>query len=275
MNRATRIIILLSSLLVLVVIMIIIGNFRKEDPIEPLFVNRTQIDQTTTPPSTETTQEWGSWSSPDGTPMVAGTPLPTPLLTAIPTTATPTVQPTIKPTATPAPNILSSGDSGESVRYVQQRLKDLGYLSGKVDGDFGSATEEAIKAFQSENGLSADGVVGTRTMEKLKSSSAKAKPKKAPASATSVPNPKSYTPSELSTYRYLQLGGSGKDVTKLQNRLIELGYLDKKATGIYDEDTQAAVLAFQSRNGQWVDGVAGEDTQKALFSDKALPAGRD
>lgn len=278
MTRPTKIIILLSSLLMLVVTLIIITSLRKEDPIEPLFNNDLQQNETTTPPSAlapDTTQEWDSW--PSGDPSNTGTPVvtQTPMATMSTATAAPTVKPTVKPTAAPASNVLSNGDEGENVRYVQQRLKDLGYLSGKADGVFGNATEAAVKAFQAENGLSADGVVGTRTMDTIKSSKAKAKSQKNLASATSVPKPKTYTPSEPSTYRYLQLGGSGSDVKKLQNRLKELGYLQKNATGIFDEDTEAAVIAFQSRNGQWVDGVAGEDTQKALYSNKALPAGKD
>lgn len=93
--------------------------------------------------------------------------------------------------------------------------------------------------------------------------------------ATSIPPQKEYTPSELSNYRFLQLGSSGADVKKLQNRLIELGYMSGSSSGSYDEYTQAAVEAFQKRNGEWVDGVAGEDTQTKLYSNSALYAPND
>ena len=51
---------------------------------------------------------------------------------------------------------------------IQKALKNAGYYRGNVDGKIGSATKEAVKAFQRDNGLEADGVVGRRTWDKLK-----------------------------------------------------------------------------------------------------------
>ncbi len=51
---------------------------------------------------------------------------------------------------------------------VQAALKNAGYYTGAVDGKIGSKTREAIKGFQTANGLKADGVVGPGTWEKLK-----------------------------------------------------------------------------------------------------------
>lgn len=59
------------------------------------------------------------------------------------------------------------GASGETVRTIQKKLKNWGYYNGSVDGIFGSATTEAVKLFQRKNGLTADGVVGPATLEKL------------------------------------------------------------------------------------------------------------
>lgn len=69
-------------------------------------------------------------------------------------------------------NALKIGMEGDDVERVQTLLKKLNYTSA-VTGYFGSITEEAVKAFQKRNDLSADGVVGKRTMEVLTSSSAK------------------------------------------------------------------------------------------------------
>ena len=52
--------------------------------------------------------------------------------------------------------------------HIQKALKNAGYYKGTVDGKIGSATKEAVKAFQHDNGLEADGVVGRRTWDKLK-----------------------------------------------------------------------------------------------------------
>ena len=53
----------------------------------------------------------------------------------------------------------------------------------------------------------------------------------------------------------------------LQNRLIELRYLRGAADGVYGEDTQTAVLAFQRNNNLPETGVADDETQKKLYSD--------
>ncbi len=218
---------------------------------------------------TSTDDGWANWGA-QGTQAAGNMTISTPAPTVM---VTPTPSPS--PSPTPNANLLKYGAEGDKVRSMQQRLKDLGYLSGKADGMFGYGTEDALKAFQRANGLSADGVAGPKTLEKLNSSKAKKKNTSevsGSARSTSVPKLKEYTPSQPDKYRFLEAGSSGKDVTKLQNRLRELGYLNQSANGSYDAATEAAVIAFQERNGQWVDGVAGEDTQTRLFSSKALPA---
>ncbi|MEU0029160.1 protein kinase [Streptomyces sp. NPDC006335] len=64
------------------------------------------------------------------------------------------------------------GDSGKRVQQVQCILTQRGYSvgGGGVDGEFGSGTESAVRAFQDERGLNADGVVGRDTWSALRSS---------------------------------------------------------------------------------------------------------
>jgi peptidoglycan DL-endopeptidase CwlO len=62
---------------------------------------------------------------------------------------------------------------GSDVQGFQQRLKELGYLKGKVTGFFGTDTAKAVKAFQKRNGLTVDGNVGENTREVLYSEDAK------------------------------------------------------------------------------------------------------
>jgi peptidoglycan hydrolase-like protein with peptidoglycan-binding domain len=59
------------------------------------------------------------------------------------------------------------GSSGEDVVRIQKALKEKGFLKGDADGDFGGKTEAAVMAFQSKNGLEADGVVGPGTWKVL------------------------------------------------------------------------------------------------------------
>ncbi len=69
-------------------------------------------------------------------------------------------------TVASAKNIVK-GDTAENNRIVQQRLLDLGYYKGKVDGIWGPKTLSAVKSFQKAKGLVADGIVGAKTEKAL------------------------------------------------------------------------------------------------------------
>lgn len=62
---------------------------------------------------------------------------------------------------------LRRGDRGEDVVHLQTRLTAMGYGVGKIDGIFGVKTLEAVKAFQVENDLAVDGIVGEKTWGKI------------------------------------------------------------------------------------------------------------
>ena len=67
---------------------------------------------------------------------------------------------------TPEP-AMGTGSRGDKVIQLQERLKDLGYYEGEVDGQFGSGTQDAVIAFQKKNGLDADGYAGPETQRVL------------------------------------------------------------------------------------------------------------
>ena len=71
---------------------------------------------------------------------------------------------------------IRKGDKGPVVKYAQRLLLEKGYSLPKygADGDYGAETVAAVKAFQKENGLQQDGIIGPRTWEKLKGTSAAA-----------------------------------------------------------------------------------------------------
>lgn len=64
---------------------------------------------------------------------------------------------------------LKRGSKGEYVKLAQTELMQKGYNLGKcgIDGDFGKATESAVKAFQKDNGLKVDGIIGQTTWDLL------------------------------------------------------------------------------------------------------------
>lgn len=63
--------------------------------------------------------------------------------------------------------VLKQGSRGSIVSTVQTKLKRWGYYTGGVDGIFGAKTTAAVKYFQRTNGLSADGIVGSKTAAKM------------------------------------------------------------------------------------------------------------
>lgn len=62
---------------------------------------------------------------------------------------------------------LRKGDSGADVKELQELLNDLLYNAGEPDGKFGSKTEAAVKLYQRDNKLTADGICGAKTWEAL------------------------------------------------------------------------------------------------------------
>ena len=62
-----------------------------------------------------------------------------------------------------------SGSSSSMVSWIQESLKTLKYYSAEVTGHFGNKTEDAVRSFQSDHGLTADGVVGKKTLAAIQS----------------------------------------------------------------------------------------------------------
>ena len=63
--------------------------------------------------------------------------------------------------------VLKQGSTGATVKAMQTKLINWGYLSGKADGIFGAKTKAAVILFQRRNGLTADGIVGTKTAQAM------------------------------------------------------------------------------------------------------------
>jgi N-acetylmuramoyl-L-alanine amidase len=135
---------------------------------------------------------------------------------------------------------LSTGSSGESVRDLQFRLRRLGVATGDdPPGAFASGTEKAIRRFQEERGLRADGICGPHTWSAIVEAG--------------------FELGDRVLYsRWPMLHGD--DVAELQRRLSTLGFDPGGVDGIYGEGTARALGEFQRNVGIGNDGICGPRT---------------
>ncbi|MCS1351548.1 spore cortex-lytic enzyme [Mechercharimyces sp. CAU 1602] len=140
---------------------------------------------------------------------------------------------------------LKVGAKGGDVYELQNRLKYIGFYTGKVDGQFADRTEKAVRLFQYSFGMKVDGVVGGKTKRKLWEST------------------KAWTPG-LSGRIYVK-GDAGGYIWELQQRLSYLGFYTGKVDGHFGERTYKAARLFQYEFGIPVDGKIGVNTREKLW----------
>ncbi|MEA5462129.1 peptidoglycan-binding domain-containing protein [Leptothoe sp. PORK10 BA2] len=180
-----------------------------------------------------------------------------------------------------AEGVLVLGSTDSSVKELQAMLALMGYYSGAVDGTYGQGTMAAVRQFQTDAGLEADGIVGPATWRRLlptpavltepqepllpgPSSSGGAGSPSAETSRTQTPRnvPASGTAGEL---QVLRLDDVGADVSKLQRRLSALNFYTGPIDGVFGSQTQRAVENFQRQAGLGVDGIVGAATWQKLL----------
>lgn len=131
---------------------------------------------------------------------------------------------------------------------LQVVLKNYGYYTAKIDGDFGPASKKALKEFQSSNNLVSDGILGKNTCKKLNN--------KANVVKKSVNTAKS-----INTISQIT---KSTEILNVQRRLSELGFYTGEIDGINGTRTKIAVQNFQSKAGLTPDGIIGPKTLSAL-----------
>ena len=149
-------------------------------------------------------------------------------------------------------SVQASSTELHTLAGVQQRLIDLGYMSGTASGELDTRTTIAIKLFEETCGQLPSGAVTTELQTMLQSE---------------------YAPSFDtlgSQYSNLIEGASGDEVLRMQARLIELGFASGTPNGEYGGATTAAIRLFQNRNGLEETGIASSYVQAVLFSSFAL-----
>ena len=134
-------------------------------------------------------------------------------------------------------------EDAEKIPAIHSRLMELGYMEAdEPSAIYSETTAQAVKLFERKNGFEMDGVLTQYEYDLLMSD-------------------------EAAKYS-VSLGDEGTDVSELQWRLVELGYL-QDVTGEFGIYTQKAVKAFQKANNLSADGTIGQETREMLYSDEA------
>ena len=148
--------------------------------------------------------------------------------------------------------LLRAGDRGDAVRDLRARV---GAALGRplaVGAEYDTATESAVREFQTRRGLRVDGICGPETWGALIESG--------------------FRLGDRLLY-LAQPMVRGDDVTELQRRLNELGFDAGRSDGILGPETEGALRAFQRNAGITPDGVCGPATLRALDRVGGLAAG--
>lgn len=143
---------------------------------------------------------------------------------------------------------LVPGDRGLAVSDVQKRLHDLGYSSTAFEAEmreayYGENTSQAVRDFQEARGLRIEGSVDETTWQELVEASIRLGDR----------------------FLYLRIPPfRGDDVREVQRYLNRLGFNAGREDGIFGQDTDSALRAFQHNMGLPVDGIAGSSTISCL-----------
>ncbi|MDM9584285.1 peptidoglycan-binding protein [Nostoc sp. GT001] len=155
------------------------------------------------------------------------------------------------------------GSNGPEVSSSQRCLKKLGYFNGPVTGKFASLTQNAVIKFQQANRISADGVVGISTQRALQRAC------QSRSSNRNISGAASRSP--VGQYPTLSQGQTGAAVTRLQQRLRQLGYFNTNPTGNFGRITKDAVIAFQRSYRITASGIVNQQTWNALMGSSPTP----
>ena len=164
--------------------------------------------------------------------------------------------------------VLRPGDSGSEVRQIQYYLSVLAYFDDQLplpefDGTFGPATEATVRAFQRQQGLTEDGIVGRDTWNAII--------RRYDATRSSIAPGALESTDEIYPGRVLTPGQTGRDVEVLQRFLLQVSQKNPQIpaiqpTGVYDAATENAVRAVQALEGLPQTGVTGALTWNAVVN---------
>lgn len=140
-------------------------------------------------------------------------------------------------------DLIREGDRSQKVADVQARLREFGVAIGDESGTFGTSTQQAVRTFQQQRHLLADGIVGPDTWNALVEAG--------------------WRFGDRILY-FKNPPMRGDDVLALQARMNALGFDAGREDGIFGRDTDNAVRAFQHEYAISEDGIFGPRSVAAL-----------
>lgn len=169
---------------------------------------------------------------------------------------------------------LTQGNRSDAVKALQQALVNHGLsVAGGVDGIFGPGTAAAVKTFQSDQGLTATGVVDASTAAALGTVSTTSDAEAPPAGDDSSASTADEQPAEAassSPFVGLKIGARGGTVKQMQQILLDAGFnVVGGADGIFGVLTANALSSFQNANGMTANAIVDAATATALEASAA------
>lgn len=161
---------------------------------------------------------------------------------------------------------LTPGSTGAAVSKLQDDLRVVNFYTAATTGIYDQTTETAVINFQKSQGLTPDGIAGTKTLTALAKLGGVA-PSNPGTSSTDPPSPPikiSESRAPLNPTITLQLDSRGEDVRTLQMKLAQLGYYTGGITGVFEDKTYEAVVRFQKDRGLTADGLVKANTWEEL-----------
>jgi peptidoglycan hydrolase-like protein with peptidoglycan-binding domain len=144
------------------------------------------------------------------------------------------------------------------VTEIQRALLSRGFYQGTVDGIWGAKTDLAARQFAQAAGLTIDPAPSENLLRAITT----AKPASPPAPAAAAPQPSD---------QIAALIAPSKRVLAIQRALADFGYGQIKPTGVFDDETRAAIKKFERDQGMPVDGQISDRFVRALAAMSGRP----
>ncbi|MGX8705542.1 MAG: peptidoglycan-binding domain-containing protein [bacterium] len=168
--------------------------------------------------------------------------------------------------------ILRPGTVGSSVYALQQRLKNLGYPITDLSGVYDQQTALCVRLFYSAYGVASSEVADVNMQRRLYAEDAREYDPSLSVQPTEAPV-RAVEGDAMVPEGDMETGSVGENVRRIQERLVDLGYLDRGGdTGEFDEATLDAVDRFLRAVGREPDGTLSEEMQLFLMSASAPAA---